>query len=492
VETWPDSDGKVRRVFLVNLLPGGQEFVFSFSFLLAREYLESEDIFLKQDLLESEFERIGDTQLPYFVSNTGGYSNVRDFGVQLLLNFRNTRGKERFRTLSFRDIKNRNFDPDWIRDRIVIIGMTATSTPDFIDTVAIADLEIPGKIRGVEFHAHATSQIISAVSDGRPLLDGWSETGEYLWIFAWAIFTIYISLSMRSSSQKLIAIGSAIFILFILSYCLLLIGWWIPVVPVLLIPISGLILTSAVTDRRNLQYEILQENRLSRERKDSIDNAFNHIHNGPLQTLHILLTKVRNNTLTREELMCELERVDREIRKLDETLTRDALSAYETLILGNGTKVDLNLSFHELLAEVYRETIKRDFPNFKTLKITIPQFDEIEAIELNFEEKRKVCQFLEEALCNVGKHAKDATRLAVICKKEGKYCTILLRDNGKPCKIRNSGGKGTRQMRDITGILQGEFKLNISPNGSECKLKLPLEKRNLGFASIKRVLRTLI
>lgn len=492
VDALTDSDGKYRRSLLATFRPGSDELAFSFSFLLAEEYLKTDEFSLTENLLESDFENIGDTPIPQLVTNTGSYADINDFGLQILLNFRNTRGKERFRTLSFRDIKNGNFDPDWIRDRIIIIGMTAASTPDYVDTVAIADLQLPGKIRGVEFIAHQTSQIISAVLNERPLLKSWSEMGEFLWILVWMGLTIFISLSIRSPLQRVAGISISMVIFLGFSYCLLLLGFWIPVVPILLIRGSSMILTRAIAYRQNVKYEIWKENQLSQERKNAIDNTFNQIHNGPLQTLHILLTKVRNDALNKEELIRELEGIDLAIRDLDKTLSREPLNKNEIFRLGNGVKIDLNLPLHELLAEVYRETITRDFPNFKTLKVTIPQFEAIEAKNLSFEKKRKICQFLEEVLCNVGKHAKNATRLSVMCKKEGSFYRIFVRDNGKSNKIKHNSGNGTRQMREIAGILGGNFTPNISPNGSECELKWPLEKNNLGVASIEQVLRSFI
>jgi len=42
-------------------------------------------------------------------------------------------------------------------------------------------------IYGVEIEAHATSQIVNAVLNGRPLLHIWSEGWEYVWILAWGL-----------------------------------------------------------------------------------------------------------------------------------------------------------------------------------------------------------------------------------------------------------------------------------------------------------------
>jgi len=59
------------------------------------------------------------------------------------------------------------------------------------------------------------------------------------------------------------------------------------------------------------------------------------------------------------------------------------------------------------------------------------QFDPLNTSHLRLEHKRALCRFLEEALCNVGKHAIEATRLTVICTQEGDRQVIRVADNGR-------------------------------------------------------------
>jgi CHASE2 domain-containing sensor protein len=67
------------------------------------------------------------TELPRFFPNSGGYVGADDFGVQLLLNYRN--GRKRFCTLSLKDINdievgkgNPNVLCDALDGYIVLIG----------------------------------------------------------------------------------------------------------------------------------------------------------------------------------------------------------------------------------------------------------------------------------------------------------------------------------------------------------------------------------
>ncbi|GAB1544770.1 hypothetical protein NUACC21_74460 [Scytonema sp. NUACC21] len=111
----------------------------------------------------------------------------------------------------------------------------APSVPDYINTEAVAGLKPDGHIFGVKFHAHACSQIISAVLNERPLLKVWSDEWEYLWIAVWGFIPIVIGRMTQSVLMNLFAVGVTSLSLVGGSYLLLLSGWWVPVAPNLLI-----------------------------------------------------------------------------------------------------------------------------------------------------------------------------------------------------------------------------------------------------------------
>ncbi|MBP0019081.1 MAG: CHASE2 domain-containing protein [Cyanobacteria bacterium SBLK] len=479
-DTFSDEDGNIRRSLLGSYRPDTEEFTFSFAFLLAKKYLEIEGFSIKNGKQDPFAIRFNDVEIPRFGRNIGGYVNANKFDstdVQTLLNFRNNRENQPFPILSNRDIQSENFDPDWIRDRIVIIGITAPSLPDFVDTNAIAHLELPGKIYGVQFHAHAASQIISTVLDGRPMLKGWSEPGEYIWIVVWGGWIILLSLSVRSLTIKLVGIGVAIVVVSMTSFFLLILGWWIPIIPVVFLLILDAVASTGFNRYvQSLQNKIEREKDLSLERQQVIESVFERIHSGPLQTLHILLSALRNDTLSRANLIEKLEYLNDEIRNLKITLPLDLLSAEETFRLRGNAIVNLNLPLHELLEEVCRVmTNNSNFPYFATLNARILGIQPINPIQLSLEDKRRICKFLEEALCNVGKHANNVTRLTVIGNKDGNSYQLIVKDNGHNGN-QNKEGEGTRIMKKNAAKLQGEFKRNILPNGTHCELKFCLEK----------------
>lgn len=395
-----DTDGKFRRSLLETLTK--QKVKSSFSLRLVKAYLSREGIPLENGSRDRETMRFGSMELPRFLPNTGGYVKTDAGGLQVLLNFRN--GRERFRTLSLNDIKTGKFNPNWVRDRIIIIGMTTPSAPDLIATSAIANMKLHGEIYGAEFHAHSASQIISAVLDGRPLLKSWSDGWTYLWILCWGFFGISLGRLTQSAWKNLLAVGVASFCLIGIGYfALLLWGLWIPVAPVMLIlAINGVGLSAFAF----YQYDkALKSQILVRQR--AIEMAFTEIHNGPLQTLAVLLRNVQNQDLSKEQLFDRLQTLNREIRSIDEHLTRDALDEEEILCLGCGLKVDLKRPINDLFYEVYSSTNERNLPEFPTLKAKVRSFEPIEEQCLSIEQKRELCQFLEEALCNVGKQGKN-------------------------------------------------------------------------------------
>lgn len=460
-----DEDGNSRRILLgTPSLQSGQNYKFSLPLRLVKIYLSHERITLENGTRDPATMRFGSVEIPRISPNTGGYVGIDAGGVQTLLNWRS--GKEPFRVISLNDIKTNKFQSEWLRDRIVLIGITAPSVKDLLNTRAVAGLKPDGEIFGVEFHAHACSQIVSAVLDKRPLLRVWSDEWEYLWIVVWGLIPIIIGRLTQSVFKNLFAVGVTSLSLVGGGYLLLVWGWWIPVAPSLLIlSINAVGLSAFAFYQRDqaLQSQI-------DERQRTIDQAFTLIHNGPLQTLATALRCVQDKNLLQEKLHCQLQNLDIEIRAIGEHLKSEALNQEESLLLGSGLKLDLKLPIHELFYEVYTSTLKRDLPNFQNLKVKTRSFDPIEEEYLSIEQKRELCQFLEEALCNVGKHALGAKRIQATGKENKGWYTLSIKDNG--CGICSDlENKGTKQAINLARKLGGDFKREpVSLRGTLCEL----------------------
>ncbi|MEH2261492.1 sensor histidine kinase [Nostoc sp.] len=466
-----DKDSQYRRYLL--LTPSSQnpnnpqQYKYSFGLQLAKAYLSAKNINIENGIIDESTIRFKTTEITAFSSNSGGYVNEDDSGLKILINFRNS--SKPFNILSLNDIKNDNFNPNLLQDKIVLIGIVATSVPDLVNTSAIATQQISGQIYGVEFHAHACSQIINAVMNGRPLLKVWSDEWEYLWIIVWGCYPIIIFWLTQSLWKNLLAVVVVTFALFGMGYLLILSGWWIPIgASLLTLTVNGLGLSG-------FAFALYQNNQVFKikmnERQHTIEYAFTVIHNGPLQTLANVLRQMQAKDWSHDELKSQLEKLNYEIREIGEYLKLETLSQEESLRLGSGLKIDLKSPIHELFYVVYSSTLERcDLEYLKNIKVKIRIFEPVDEKYLSVQNKQELCLFLEEALCNVGKHAKDVKRIEAIGKKDNDSYTLRIQDNGSGL-ISSLESKGTKQLKNIAKNLGGNFKREtLSPKGTVCEI----------------------
>ena len=131
-----------------------------------------------------------------------------------------------------------------------------------------------------------------------------------------------------------------------------------------------------------------------------------------------------------------------------------------------------------MLYYVYDITLKRNFQGFGSILSFIPpNFEPLEDCQLSPNQKRDLYLFLQEALCNVGKHSQGATRLDVICTRSAKEYCLQIIDNGFANISKNyqRGGQGTEQAQDLARQLRGKFRrFPHSPQGTVCELTWPI------------------
>ncbi len=459
-----DGDFHRRRQFLgmPTQMPANIGYKFSFSLRLAEMYLAREGIELENGLRDPHAMRFGEVELPRLYPNSGSYVGLDAGGVQVLLNFRSGSGP--FRTVSMRDIETGQVDSEWIRDRIVIIGITDPDFQRFVFTSAVANPS--GEIAESEFQAHGVSQILSAVLDDRVLLQvGW-EGWEYLWIIGWGLGGIAIGYRTRSLWQNVFVIGIISAVLIATSYFVIFWGWWIPLIPALLTLLFGNFGYTTFSEYdRHLRARI-------HERQRTIEQTFNIIHNGPLQTLATILRRTRDGNLLPEQFFSELENLNTEIRAVGDRLEQEVSTQDRYFHLGGQLRFDLKQPIDEIFYEVYSNTLDRDLTYFEFIKLMEVKFAPINEGYLSLEQKRQLCYFLEEALCNVGKHAVGVTELSVTGthdRNSGRY-SLTITDNGrgKPSKLK---GRGTKHCFKIEknftgGTYQSMF---LIPHGFQCQ-----------------------
>lgn len=469
VDAMLDYDGNLRRSLLATPTPKGYKF--SLSLKLAEAYLANKSIKLQNGIQDREAMRFGATELPRFLSNTGGYIKADNGGIQILLNFRS--GEKRFRRISLNQLKKGEYNPQWLHDRIIIIGLTAPSIKDNINTTAIRSTDpAPGVVYGVEIQAHAVSQIIGAVLDKRPLLYSWSEEWEYLWILLWGIVGISLGRITQAPGKNILVVSVAGITLLGIAYFCILLGWWIPVLPaVILLVVNGIVLTAFY------QYDRALRARIS-DRQMLIDRTFTTIHNGPLQKLAAILRDLQEeNSPQQQQLIEDLKYVNSELRAIYEFMQKETVIQADNLYLEQRLEINLQAPINELFYKVYNHTLERNLPYFQTLRIKVYSFVPIDNKQLSIGNKQGLCRFLEEALCNVGKHAIGVTRLGVTCTKNENWYTLSIVDNGQSINS-SSEGRGTQQFKNLARQLGGKFtRKSLGNRGTICEITWPMKKK---------------
>ena len=248
-------------------------------------------------------------------------------------------------------------------------------------------------------------------------------------------------MSLAVSSLCLILVGDGLLVL----------GWWIPLVPALL-TLGAAGLTTSFFDRDS---RVLLE-----QRSLTLKRTYDAVHNGPLQTLAAIL-----RSLDESPLRSQLESLNQELRSVYESMKQELLSSENRYI---------QTPLTELLYQIYEETLQRNLPGFSSIKTYIPpNFNSLKDCILTSKQKQGLCIFLQEALCNVGKHAIAASRLDVICTHQQDEWSLQILDDGvHDFKSSNPHrGRGTDQARELARSLGGKFdRRSRSPQGIACEL----------------------
>ncbi|MBE9031832.1 CHASE2 domain-containing protein [filamentous cyanobacterium LEGE 11480] len=247
-----DPDGIVRRHLLVQeVIPNTQCIPeHAFSLILAQRYLtlnpKSQNIqplTTVQQLNEGAPLKVGSITLPRLQAGTAGYhSDDTDGGYQILLNYRATADPDRtpFDRISLAEILSQPIAADRIQNKIVLVGITATTGgDDYVETpYGVGNAKMPG----VTVQAHMISQLLSAALDGRSLLWVWPQPVEALWTWAWALLGGLLAWQFQKLMQLAIAIGVATTTLTLICFMFMTQAGWVPLIP----PGLALMLTSGL------------------------------------------------------------------------------------------------------------------------------------------------------------------------------------------------------------------------------------------------------
>jgi serine phosphatase RsbU (regulator of sigma subunit) len=222
-------------------LCSGPETILSLSLQIALIYLSAENINpLPTDQGELQ---LGETIFRRRPQRFSGYQTPDPSGYQIMLNYRSARHVARQATLA--DVLEGRIQPEWVRDRIVLVGYNTPQAGDDFYTPYSQSLRDDQKMPGVMTHAQATSQILSAVLDGRPLIWAWPQWAEMGWLFSWSLVGGLLAWYIRQP-WRLVLVGVGVASL-LYGVCLLwmLQGGWIPLVPAVMA--LGISATSTIT-----------------------------------------------------------------------------------------------------------------------------------------------------------------------------------------------------------------------------------------------------
>ncbi|MEM9119916.1 MAG: CHASE2 domain-containing protein [Cyanobacteria bacterium P01_F01_bin.56] len=461
VDALPDRDNKLRRSLLGSRDVKEDTFKFSFTLLLAKHYLEARGHKLINGEVDESAMQFGDTEIPRLYPNTGGYSKIDNGGVQAIVNYRN--GQTPFKKVSLQEFKTKQFEPSDLTEKIVIID---TSIPRLRFSISTP---LNSQVDSLEVSAHFISQIISSTLDDRPLIKASKEVCEYVLFGLFGLFFIVATSVSKIKPNVLLISSLGCFLLFfsIGYFSFASFGYWLVLAPqgitmLLWNLVYSLIYSQRAGERIRMEETLKIETERARadDRKRTIERAFEAIHNGPLQELSIMLKGLQDNKEF-PDITEPLKKLSQDIRNIGKNLEQNFLESEESLYLNEDCTLDLNNELHELFYLVYSETLERDFPVFRSAK-KIRSFDPIR-IEICHDTKRDLCRFLEESICNIGKHSPKTSKISVLGKWSKEFYELIIENelsslnNMTVSSIDTREGEGTRQARRLAMKIDGQF-----------------------------------
>ncbi|HHP7245143.1 MAG TPA: CHASE2 domain-containing protein, partial [Elainellaceae cyanobacterium] len=214
---------------------------YALSAQLAFHYLKAEGISARYTA--SDQMMLGDTLIKRLQPHRGGYHTADLAGYQILLNYRVHQSiTDIAPTVTLAEVLSGQLSREDVKDRIVLIGVTATSAGDYLATPYSSGFQSYEEVPGVIVQAQMVSQLLSAVQDGRPLITALPLWVDGLWVWGWAVIggmVIVYGRSparfVKSPSVSIILLGgTTVGAIYLACLILLIQGYWMPFVPAVL------------------------------------------------------------------------------------------------------------------------------------------------------------------------------------------------------------------------------------------------------------------
>ncbi|MEM9541396.1 MAG: CHASE2 domain-containing protein [Cyanobacteria bacterium P01_E01_bin.42] len=249
-----ENDGRheiIRRILLSRTSNPISEFSscnikYSFGLRVALNYLKEQKVAVSANqqiwqIGQAKFQRVG--------SYSGGYQRHDDSGHQILINYRNAFPLAQ--TISVDELLSNDFDPNWIRDRVVLMGVIAPSVQQ--------DRLTPiGGMRGLYIQAQIVSSILSTVLDERPQIWWLPWWGDTIWLGIWSALggiIVWQGNYWFNKSRSLyltLTFSLSLAILFASCWSFFLVGGWLPLIPASLgLFLSGMAIAILPTKMRS-------------------------------------------------------------------------------------------------------------------------------------------------------------------------------------------------------------------------------------------------
>ncbi|BAP56650.1 transmembrane sensor domain-containing protein [Thioploca ingrica] len=253
-----DTNGIIRRDLLYMYDEKQDQVIESLALRLALHYLAQHHIVPQPDPNDSSALRLGKTVLSPLTPDFGGYVNLDAGGFQFMLDYFGTWQPSPI--LNFTKILTGQLAPAQLQDKIVIIGVNAQATADFVYAPFKISHFGEQRIPGAMIHAYATSQLLRMALGNSPTLQTWSENQEMAWIGLWSLLSALLCLYAQSLWRlSLILIVGFIF-LFIIDYGLFAHHVWIIVAaPALSWISSALLMLAYLTQQGKQQRAVLMQ-----------------------------------------------------------------------------------------------------------------------------------------------------------------------------------------------------------------------------------------
>ncbi len=229
-----DPDFRVRRALMVDFtnrnshqsrVDNTAQPIFALGVDLAIRYLEQ---YNNIEPVPGDILQLGEVRFAPMTETFGGYQQMEIASYQILMSYRSAQNVAA--RISFADALNRRFDPALVKDKIVLIGPTTNSSRDLFLTPFSSRQDHQQKMPGVMLHAQVSSQILSAVLDGKPLPWAWPDWAEVVWIMALTgIGSVLMVLTQKGSILILFGV-SGLSVSCLVSLLCFPAGGWVPMV----------------------------------------------------------------------------------------------------------------------------------------------------------------------------------------------------------------------------------------------------------------------